>query len=386
MLRKFNFPGYLPSQLIHRNRRYLNAKISTLTPLGISNPLGRKTQSNNDKATTFEEAIKKGRSPAKLSAEYRFGDGYRDDDNVKIENELWGCGLEIYPLWSSRPSSSRRRSRSPPKISTKMKENQRPERPYKSSDAGQCDLHSIPLENKILTSPSLKSKRASSIISPGSDIALPPNYQDLKSPSQGPEISLLGGRAVSTISLPSTGSPPTPKPAADGKTSLELYRKAQCESDADDEASDKETHHGSDEGAVADDNDDQVRFEEAEDDRELQSAMHRIQLGKRSRDGADDDDGRADFDRGELGLRSHPPAAQSTMEMSDPREAERDRAIARESDAQSRAIKRAESAGPAKRRKGSEGHLVVTVGQSPVAQTGERETVGGEMGNGTAEV
>ena len=371
MLRKFNFPGFQQSQSIHRNRRYLNAKLATLTPLGISQPLRPKDDLKRDKVTPFEEIVKKGTSPMKHPAEYQFDDGYREDE-MKIKKEESVCGEDEGPFWASFPSPSRPGSYSPTKTSSQgnEKENQRPENAYKSADAGQCDLHRTPLENKILTSPSRISKTTPSIIDQLSEPTLSLVDQTPTPNFSGPEFTLLGERAISTTSLPSTATPPSPSSAEDTKTRPEQYRKPRCESDADDEASDKETRPGSDE-EVLDDYDEQARFEDAETDEALQSAMHKIQLGKRSRDG-DDDDGREDVVGAELRLPLGTPK-ELLFEMGDQREEERERVIAGDLEGQ------IESAGPAKRRKGEEGELVSLKSSSLDGQIDDGEMVSGEM-------
>lgn len=384
MLRKFNFPGFHQSRSVYRNRRYLNAKLANLTPLGISQPLRRKDESNKDKATSFEENIKKGASPVKHPAEYHFSDGYRQDDE-KIKKEVSICGLDDVPLWLSLPSPSRPGSCSPPKISSNSneKENQRPSNIHKWADVGQVDRHTTPLGNKLLTSPSQIPKMASFINPQPSHIVLPLTHQAPDSTFEGPDISLLGERVASTTSLPSTENAASPNSAEDSQPNRELYRKPLCESDADDEASDKETHHGSDDEGVGDL--EQVRYEDAETDKLLQSAMHKIQLGKRGRDGDDDGDddhveGRTEIGGGGFGLRSATHAGQSMLEMSDPRDAAREGDVAKEIEPHALMARDKESAGPAKRRKGSEGQLVGMIGSSLDARIGEGKMVGGETG------
>ncbi len=357
MLRKFNFPGFHQSQKVHRHRRYLNAKLANLTPLGISQPLRPKNESPKERITSFEETIKKGTSPVKQQSEYQFGDGYREDDE-KIKKEDSVCGLDdTDPFRSPSHSTSRPGSHSPPKVSSKgeEKENQKPEKSYKVIDIGQYDIHGTPLGTSQLA------KMASFILPQPPDTALPPIDHEPDSNSQGPDISLLGDRAVSTISLPSTEGPPSPKSFRHSKPNHKLYRKTLFESDADDEASDKETHHGSDSEPI--DEFAQSRHEAVEDVQELQSAMDKIQLGKRSRDGdGDDDDGRAEIDRGALGLRNALPAEQLMVAMKHSRELERGRDDAEMFEARSQSMKEKENAAPAKRRKGEEGQLVGMVG------------------------
>lgn len=383
MLRKFNFPGFHQSRSVYRNRRYLNAKLATLTPLGISQPLRRKNESDKEKATSFEETIKIGASPVKHPVEYRFSDGYRQDDE-KIKKEESICGLDDVPLWLSLPSPSRPGSCSPPKISSNgsEKENQRPNKIDKWADVGQVDQHTTPLGNKLLTSPSQIPKMASFINPQPSQVVLPPTHQAADSTFEGPDISLLGERVASTISLPSTENATSPNSAEDSQPNHELYRKPLCESDADDEASDKETHHGSDEEIVGDL--EYVRYEDAETDELLQSAMHKIQLGKRGRDGDDDDgeddEGRPEIGGGGFGLRSATHTGLSMLEMRDLRDAERERDVAKEIEAHALMARDTESAGPAKRRKGSDGQLVGMIGSSLDARVDEGEMVGGEMG------
>lgn len=376
MLRKFNFPGFHQSSSVYRNRRYLNAKLATLTPLGISQPLRSKNECTKEKFTPFEETIKRDKSSVKADAEYRFGDDYRENDE-EIKKEEYVCGLDdADPFRSPLHNASRPGSRSPPKIDRKgtEKENQKPDKNIKSAAIGQYD--------RILTNPSQTSQMAPFIISQASDTVLPPIDYEPGSNFQGPDLSLLGDRAVSSISLPSTASQASTKSSEDNKPSHEKYRKVLCESDADDEASDKETHHGSDEEPVEDV--EQSRYEDFENVHELQSAMDKIQLGKRTRDG-DDDGGRSDVNRSELGLRSAPPAEQLMLEMRDPREAERERDIAKDMEAQTESAKTGESAGPAKRRKGSDGQLVGMVGPSLDAPIDGWEIPEGELVSGMAE-
>lgn len=365
MLRKFNFPGFHQSQRVHRHRRYLNAKLANLTPLGISQPLRPKDESSKEIITSFEETIKKGTSSVKQPSEYHFGDGYRENDE-KIKKEESVCGIDdTDPFRSPTHSTSRPGSRSPPKVSNKgeEKENQKPENNYKLINVGQHDFHGIPLGTSQLA------KMASFILPQPSETPLPPIDHEPDPNSQGPDISLLGDRAVSTISLPSTEGPPSPKSFRHSKPNHKLYRKSLFESDADDEASDKETHHGSDEEPV-DDFEQQLRNETVEDVTELQSAMDKIQLGKRSRDG-DDDGGRTEIDRGALGLRSGLPAEQLMVAKKHSRELERERDGAETFGAQLQSTKDKENGAPAKRRKGSEGQLVGMVGLPLDARTEE---------------
>lgn len=366
MLRKFNFPGFHQSQAIYRDRRYLNAKLATLTPLSISQPLRPKKATSKETIIPFEETIKKGMSPLKRLSDYQFEDDYRenDEEDEEVKKEESVCGLDDVDPFSSPPYTPPRfDSPSPPKFSSKgyKKENVKPEHNYKSTHVGQYDPHRTPLGKKNLTNPTQVSEMSSFIISPTSRTALPPVDYAPDSESQGPELNLLGDRAVSTISLPSTEGPPSTKSSEDSKPRLELYRKPHVESDADDEASDKETHHGSDEDAV--DDSDRAPFGYDENDEQLQSAMHKIQLGKRTRDGDDDDDGRrVEVDRSELSVRAAPSAEKWLLQMKDPREEERERDIAKEVDALSQSTENEQSAGPAKRRKGSEGEHVGMVG------------------------
>lgn len=364
MLRKFNFPGFHQSQRVHRHRRYLNAKLANLTPLGISQPLRPKDESSKEIITSFEETIKKGTSPVKLPSEYHFSDSYRESDR-KVKQEESVCGLDdTDPFRSPSHSTSRPGSHSPPKVSSKgeEKENQKPANNYKLINVGQYDIRGTPLGTSQLA------KMASFILPQPSDTATPPIDHEPDSNFQGPDISLLGDRTVSTISLPSTEGPPSPKPFRHTKSNHKLYRKSLFESDADDEASDKETHHGSDEEPV--DDFAQPRHEVVEDVTELRSAMDKIQLGKRSRDG-DDDGGRTEIDRSALGLRSALPAEQLMVAMKHPREVERERVGAETFGAQVQSMKDKENAAPAKRRKGSEGQLVGMVGLPLEARTEE---------------
>lgn len=382
MLRKFNFPGFHQSSGVYRNRRYLNAKLATLTPLGISQPLRPKNESIKEKLTPFEETIKQDKSPVKHAAEYQFGDDYRENDE-EIKEEFV-CGLDdADPFRIPLNSTSIPASRSPPKINSKEKEkeNQKCEKINKSATVGPYDLHRTPLGDRILINPSQTSKMASFITSQATDTVLPPISYEPDSKFQGPDLSLLGDRAVSTISLPSTASPPSTKSSEDNKPSHEEYRKVLCESDADDEASDKGTHHGSDDEPVEDV--EQLRYEDVENVHELQSAMDKIQLGKRTRHG-DDDGYRSEVDRSELGLRSAPSAEQLMLEMRDPREAVRERDLARDIEAQSQSTKNGESAGPAKRRKGSDGQLVGMVGPFWLAPIDGWEIPEGELMSGMA--
>lgn len=288
MLRKFNFPGFLPSNRVNRKRQNISAKLSNLTPLGISHPLRRIPNTTKNKVLPFEEAIKKDKSSGKQPAEFAFDDDYREDGGiVKKEESL--SPTESQSFLESIPLSTGLRSRNIPKISGKRKdaekdkENLRPETTSKSFRVGLQSPNNNLIDAGALQTSSKESTNsfpdaASCIAGPLHQHSKPSSAQIL---AEGPDLS-VHETSASTISLPDTGSFTSTKSLEESISSPKEYRKPSFESDADDEyeASENETHDGSDE---------EINDKEGDgDDEELHSAMKKIQLGKRCR--GDDDD------------------------------------------------------------------------------------------------
>ena len=301
-------------------------------------------ESGKEKFIPFEETIKKGKSAGKEPAESAFNDADRQN-TIRMKVEEWGMDGGN-SLLNSVPSFSESISRSPPKTSSRgrEKENLKPDNIETCPGFRQYGQRSPRLQKKSDNSSNQLSKSPSIEASQtvGSGIAL--LLQEPKPLSQGPDISMLGEPTPSSVSLPSTLSQVSLKSPEDGKPSHEVYRKSFFESDADDEASDIETHNGSDEGAV--DCGDHKCVGEDKADQELLSALQKIQLGKRSRDSDD---------HSELGLQLTPPAEELILQMRDPRETERENDIAREMEAQLQDARDVEFVAPAKRRKGFDG-------------------------------
>jgi len=345
----------------------MNAKLSNLTPLGISHPLRPTTKPTNAKVTPFEETIKRDKIPETQPAEFVFDDGYREHGGM-IKKEESVSPIEDKSFLESIPFSSESNSRNTSKIKDKgkekekEKENLRPDGAFGLSRTGRYTLRSNLLEDEVSNTSSQQSRTLSPAASQATSSGTGPPHQHphqhpkptlAKVTTEGPDFSVHAS-STSRISLPDTESFTSLKSAEDGKPSTKDYRKPTFESDADDEfeASDKETHDGSDEGAV-DDKEDEYAERDADDDG-LHSAMNKIQLGKRSR--GDDDDVGKDF--GDFGMQPARPTEGLTLQMRDPREEERERDIAEENEVQSKEMDDAENAAPAKRRKGSDGQLV----------------------------